>query len=304
MRTVDVAAYTVIKEGVEICVRNHAGSKVAKSAKAQAKKGDTEASAPIDALLPAMERNESAVYWLQPKGGTVEQQEACICVDSVFYMLNSKFEKAIFRNVRLTRDFENYERLVDGTRKLVIPRRLFNEKMRTSRRVCPKCLLYQYYHINIITSILSHQYYHINIRTSHPALSLISVCFPLRIESRISQNMTLMRKQQPPARHEAQSDAAAVAPDALAQDSRADAPARPTKRARAAAPLQERKRRKAAADDAFRVVEAALALPCPPLLPTPQSLFSMLCDVFDLEFPGRLPQRAVDEALLALNATT
>jgi hypothetical protein len=29
----------------------------------------------------------------------------------------------------------------------------------------------------------------------------------------------------------------------------------------------------------------------------------MLCGVFELEFPGRLPQRAVDEALLALNAT-
>ena len=82
-----------------------------------------------------MERNEGAVFWLQPKNGTVEQQEACICVNGVYYGLNSKFEKAIFRNVRLTRDFKNLERLVDGTRKLVIPRRLFYEKLRTSRRV-------------------------------------------------------------------------------------------------------------------------------------------------------------------------
>lgn len=128
MRTIDVAAYNVIREGVEICVRSNGCSKRAGSKRSS--------SAPIDELLPAMERNEDAVFWLQPKGGTVEQQEACICVDGVYYMLNSKFEKAIFRNVRLTRDFQNYERLVDGTRKLVIPRRLFNEKMRTSRRVC------------------------------------------------------------------------------------------------------------------------------------------------------------------------
>jgi len=53
----------------------------------------------------------------------------------MFYALSSKVEKAIFRSVRLTRDFRNYERLVDGTRKLVIPRRLFQEKLRTSRRV-------------------------------------------------------------------------------------------------------------------------------------------------------------------------
>ena len=81
------------------------------------------------------------MYWLQPKGGTVDQQEACICVNGKFYALNCKFEKAIFRSVRLTRDFQNYERLVDGTRKLVIPRRLFQEKLKTSRRVrvCGPC---------------------------------------------------------------------------------------------------------------------------------------------------------------------
>jgi hypothetical protein len=121
MKTVDISAYTIIKEGVEICV--------------QRTPADSAQSAPIDGLLPTMERNEGAVFWLQPKNGTVEQQEACICVNGTFYMLNSKFEKAIFRSVRLTRDFQNYERLVDGTRKLVIPRRLFHEKLRTSRRV-------------------------------------------------------------------------------------------------------------------------------------------------------------------------
>ena len=121
MKTVDIGAYTIIKEGVEICVQRTPA-------------GCTQ-NVPIDGLLPTMERNEGAVFWLQPKNGTVEQQEACICVNGTFYMLNIKFEKAIFRSVRLTRDFQNYERLVDGTRKLVIPRRLFHEKLRTSRRV-------------------------------------------------------------------------------------------------------------------------------------------------------------------------
>jgi hypothetical protein len=117
MKTIDLRKFNIIKEGIEFCVPD----------------GNTEPG--LDELLPTMERNEGAVYWLQPKGGTVEQQEACIHVHGLFYALRSKVEKAIFRSVRLTSDFRNYERLVDGTRKLVIPRRLFQEKLRTSRRV-------------------------------------------------------------------------------------------------------------------------------------------------------------------------
>jgi hypothetical protein len=117
MKTIDLRKFNIIKEGIEFCVPD----------------GNTEPG--LEELLPTMERNEGAVYWLQPKGGTVEQQEACIRVNGMFYALSSKVEKAIFRSVRLTRDFRNYERLVDGTRKLVIPRRLFQEKLRTSRRV-------------------------------------------------------------------------------------------------------------------------------------------------------------------------
>jgi hypothetical protein len=94
----------------------------------------------VEELLPHMERNENYVYWMQPKGGSTEQQQACIYVNGTYYALNNKLEKAIFRNVRLTRDFKNYERLVDGTRKLVIPHRLFQEKLRTSNRV-HLCLL-------------------------------------------------------------------------------------------------------------------------------------------------------------------
>ena len=99
--------------------------------------------------------------------------------------------------------------------------------------------------------------------------------------------MTLMRKS-----------AKGGAPPA---DSQAppDPPAK-AKRARSSVQLPEKRRRKAAADDAFRVVEAVLAQHAPPLLPTPQSLFGMLCDVFELEFPGRLPQPAVEQLRQAL----
>lgn len=119
MKIIDISSFEIVKTGIEFHV-----------ATTSSKEGTA-----VAELLPNMERNEGAVFWLQPRNGTVEQQEACICVNGVFYALNSKFEKAIFRNVRLTRDFKNLERLVDGTRKLVIPRRLFSEKLRTSRRV-------------------------------------------------------------------------------------------------------------------------------------------------------------------------
>jgi hypothetical protein len=116
MKAINVSEFDIIKCGVEFVTT------------AVARPG-------VEDLLPHMERNESYVYWMQPKGGAIEQQQACICVNGTYYSLNSKLEKAIFRNVRLTRDFQNFERLVDGTRKLVIPQRLFQEKLRTSNRV-------------------------------------------------------------------------------------------------------------------------------------------------------------------------
>jgi hypothetical protein len=79
MKTIDLRKFNIIKEGIEFCVPD----------------GNTEPG--LEELLPTMERNEGAVYWLQPKGGTVEQQEACIRVNGMFYALSSKVEKAIFR---------------------------------------------------------------------------------------------------------------------------------------------------------------------------------------------------------------
>ena len=88
----------------------------------------------VRSLVERMERNESFIYWLQPKDGGIEDQFASINVNGKFYHLNSKLEKAIFRNVRLTKDFRNYETLADGTHKLRIPTRLLKEKIRTSVR--------------------------------------------------------------------------------------------------------------------------------------------------------------------------
>jgi hypothetical protein len=85
-------------------------------------------------LLEKMERNESYIYWLQPKHGGLESQFASINVNGRFFHLNSKLEKAIFRNVRLTKNFQNFEVLADGTKKLRIPARLLREKIRTSVR--------------------------------------------------------------------------------------------------------------------------------------------------------------------------
>jgi hypothetical protein len=120
MKAIDVCDFDIIKCGVEFVTG------------VGARPG-------VDDLLPHMERNENYVYWMQPKGGSMDEQQACICVNGTYYALNNKLEKAIFRNVRLTRDFKNFERLVDGTRKLVIPQRLFQEKLRTSNRVRYAC---------------------------------------------------------------------------------------------------------------------------------------------------------------------
>lgn len=95
-------------------------------------------------------------------------------------------------------------------------------------------------------------------------------------------------------------DSAPAGPPPASPPRQPPGPQRPAKRA--GSQQAEKKRRKTSdIDESFRLVEAALALPAPPLLPTPQSLFRMLCGVFELEFPGRLPQQAVDDALLALD---
>jgi len=79
-------------------------------------------------------------------------------------------------------------------------------------------------------------------------------------------------------------------------------PAGPQRAARRAGQPDKKRRKTSDVEDTFRLVGDALAQDAPPLLPTPRSLFNMLCGVFELEFPGRMPQRAVEQALRALDA--
>ena len=85
-------------------------------------------------LSTYMDRNEAYVFWLQPLGGALEEQVPAIRVNGTLYHINMRLEKAIFRHVRLSRNFHNVESLEDGTLKLRIPTRLLREKQRTSTR--------------------------------------------------------------------------------------------------------------------------------------------------------------------------
>ena len=102
----------------------------------------------LDKLLVLMERNESYIYWLQPHDADVNAQVPAISINGKFYHPNLRLEKAIFRHVRLSRDFNNTELLEDGTPKLRILVRLMREKVKSSirfqvapRRACLICLL-------------------------------------------------------------------------------------------------------------------------------------------------------------------
>ena len=92
---------------------------------------------PIDwkGVTQRIERCEECVYWMQPTSGAIDDQFACVYVNGHFYSMTNRMEKAVFRNVRLSRNFANFERLADGTRKLRLPLRLLREKIRASSKV-------------------------------------------------------------------------------------------------------------------------------------------------------------------------
>jgi len=98
----------------------------------------------VPAMVQMMEKNEAYIYWLQRPDADVQTQVAAVKINGLLYGLNMRLEKAIFRHIRLTKNFCNVEVLPDGTRKLRIPQRLFHEKLRTSHRfevfaVCVVC---------------------------------------------------------------------------------------------------------------------------------------------------------------------
>ena len=74
------------------------------------------------------------MYWLQPRGGDVCAQIPAMKLQDGFYSLSLRMMKAIWRHVRLKKDFVNVERAQMGGFKLRIPSVLLNEKIRTQTR--------------------------------------------------------------------------------------------------------------------------------------------------------------------------
>lgn len=290
MKAIDVLDFDIIKCGVEFVTG------------VGARPG-------VEDLLPHMERNENYVYWMQPKGGAMEQQQACICVNGTYYALNNKLEKAIFRNVRLTRDFKNFERLVDGTRKLVIPQRLFQEKLRTSNRV----------------------------RAASPRVPLATRLLrkSLTRKTLFPQNISTMRKSKakavkssPPEAHDAShcekmpapdtecaEDAASAkaparAPGAASKDAKSGACRASTKRPRKSkynlhvdCVLEGQKRRKFNLESSDVLLECSSAMCAEdhPLIQTPHTFLRSLCTLFDQEFPDMLTDEAINAVVSTLD---
>jgi len=88
----------------------------------------------VQYLIKMMQKNEKYVYWLQPKNTDFSCQIPALHVNGNYIQPSVKLEKAIFRHIRLTRNFQNFELLEDGRKKLRIPIRLLQEKQRTSNK--------------------------------------------------------------------------------------------------------------------------------------------------------------------------
>jgi len=91
---------------------------------------------PVDfgMVFKEVQRSENHVFWLQVPDTPMREQIATIKINGLFYRMTQRLEKAVFRNVRLTKDFINVEVLEDGTRKLRIPTRLLEAKKKSSIR--------------------------------------------------------------------------------------------------------------------------------------------------------------------------
>ncbi len=58
-----------------------------------------------------LERNEALITWLQPRGGSVEDQIPAINVNGQYRGLSLRMQKSIWRHVRLKKGFVNLENL-------------------------------------------------------------------------------------------------------------------------------------------------------------------------------------------------
>jgi hypothetical protein len=96
----------------------------------------------VHCLIKIMQKNEKYVYWLQPKNADFSCQIPALYVNGNYVQPSVKLEKAIFRHIRLTRNFQNFELLEDGKKKLRIPIRLLQEKQRTSNKFSVSLFLF------------------------------------------------------------------------------------------------------------------------------------------------------------------
>ena len=62
-------------------------------------------------VVHLLERNESIVTWLQPRGGSVTDQIPAINVNGQYRGLSLRMQKSIWRHIRLRKGFVNLERL-------------------------------------------------------------------------------------------------------------------------------------------------------------------------------------------------
>lgn len=85
-------------------------------------------------MIKLLERNERYCTWFQPSGKGLESQFPAIEIRGKYYQLSLLVQKAIFRHIRLNKQFKNIEHVADGRLKLRIPWRLLCEKKRTSNR--------------------------------------------------------------------------------------------------------------------------------------------------------------------------
>jgi len=85
-------------------------------------------------MIQHLVRRECYCSWFQPAGKGVSDQFPAIRVGERYFTLSLRIQKAMFRHVRLTKNFVNVERLPDGQLKLKIPTQLLLEKKRTATR--------------------------------------------------------------------------------------------------------------------------------------------------------------------------
>ena len=86
-------------------------------------------------LIGFLEKNESYIYWFQPSTSkSIDDQTPALKIHDNFYFLSMRMMKAVWRHVRLKKNFKNIERAQSGGFKLKIPWALWIEKKRTQIR--------------------------------------------------------------------------------------------------------------------------------------------------------------------------